>query len=86
MVTWSIPIDAVTSPFVTWNLSFVLYNVGRNNSGIVKNRFIDMTLLLSPVSIKNLKDVPLTDASANQASPDPIFNETTQDLGFGRIV
>ncbi len=86
MVMCATPMDAITTPFVTWNLIFVLYNLGRNNSGIDKNHFIDMTLLIAPVSIKNLKEVPLTDASANQASPDPIFNKTTSDLGFGRIV
>ncbi len=86
MVTCATPMDAITSPFVTWNLIFVFYNLGQSNSGIDKNRFIDMTLLPTPVSITNLKEVPLTDASANQASPDPIFNKTTSDLGFGRIV
>ncbi len=36
-----------------------------------------MTLLLAAVSIKNLNEVPLTDASANQIR---------SDLGFGQIV
>ncbi len=78
--------NAITSSFATWNLIFILDKLGRNNSRIDKNRFIDMTLLQAPVSIKNLKEVPLTDASANHESPDPIFNKTTSDLDFGRIV
>ncbi len=45
-----------------------------------------MTLLLAPVFIKNLKEFPFTDASANHASPEFIFNKTTLDLGVGRIV
>ncbi len=77
---------ANTSLFATWNFILVLYNVGQNNSGIVKNGFIDMTLLLAPVFIMNLKEVPLTDASANQALPEFIFNKTAFDLGFGRII
>ncbi len=47
------------------------------------NRFVDMTLLLAPASIKQLKEVPLIDALANQASPEFIFNKITS---FGRIV
>ncbi len=46
----------------------------------------DMTLLLAPVSIRNLKEVPLIDASANQASPEFIFNKMTSDLDFDRVV
>ncbi len=59
--------EDITSPFATWNLILVLYNCGQNNSGIDMNCLEDMTLLLAPVSIRNLKEVPLTDASANQA-------------------
>ncbi len=44
--------------------------------------FEDMTLLLAPISIKNLKQVPLTDASANQASLEFIFKKMTSDLGM----
>ncbi len=50
------------------------------------NHFEDMTLLPAPVSIKNLKQVPLTDASANQISTESIFNKITSDLGFKRDV
>ncbi len=78
--------DANTSPFATWNLMFVLYNCGQNNSGMDMKHFIDMTLLLAPVSIRNLKEVPLTDTSTNQASPEFIFNKTTSALGLERIV
>ncbi len=62
MVTCATDMDAITSPFAIWNLIFVLYNLGQNNSGIDKNHFINMTLFLAPVSIKNLNEVPLTDA------------------------
>ncbi len=50
------------------------------------NPFEDMTLLLAPESIMNLKGVPLTDAFANQASPESIFSKITSDLGFVQIV
>ncbi len=75
-----------TSLFATWDLILVLYICCQNNSGIDMNRFEDMTLLLAPVSIRNLKEVPLTDASANQASPEFIFNKMTSDLGSDRVV
>ncbi len=75
-----------TSPFATWNFILILYNFDRNNSGVDMNRFKDMTLLLAPVSIRNLKEVPLTDASANQASPKFFFNNMTSDLGFDQVV
>ncbi len=50
------------------------------------NLLKDMTLLLAPLSIRNLKEVQLTDASANQAPPEFIFNKMTSDLGFDRVV
>ncbi len=39
------------------------------------NRLEDLTLLLAPVSIKNLKEVPLIDASANQSIPKVHFQQ-----------
>ncbi len=48
--------------------------------------FIDITLLLAPVSIRNLNLVPLTDAWANQALPEFIFSKTTSALGLEWIV
>ncbi len=86
MVTCATPMDGNTSLFATWNLMFVFYYCGRNNSGIDLKHFIDMTLLLAPVSIRNLNLVLLIDASAYQASPDFIFNKTTSALGLERIV
>ncbi len=71
-----------TSPLATWNVIYVLHNFGWNNSGIDWNSFEDMTLFLALESIRNLKGVLLTDASANQASPEYIFNKITSDLGF----
>ncbi len=45
-----------------------------------------MTLLLAPVSIRNLRGVSLKDASANQASPESIFNKIMTDLGLEQVV
>ncbi len=68
-----------TSPFATSNFIVVLHNLGPNTSGIDMNRFEDMTLLLAPEFIRNLKGVPLTDAFANQASLESIFSNITSD-------
>ncbi len=65
MVTCDTQMDGNTSPFATWNLILVLCSCGRNNSGIDLKLFIDITLLLAPVSIRNLNLFPLTDASVN---------------------
>ncbi len=50
------------------------------------NHFKDITLLLAPESIRNLKGVQLTDASANKASPESIFIKITPALGFELVV
>ncbi len=47
---------------------------------------MDITLLLAPVSIKNLKAVPLIDASANLSSPESIFNKIEFDFGLEQFV
>ncbi len=86
MVTSATPMDGNAFPFATWNLIIVLCSCGRNNSGIELKLSIDMTLLLAPVSIRNLNLVPLTDALANQASLEFIFSKTTSALGLERIV